>query len=290
MTLRHLEIFLTVCRTMSMTKAAEQLNMSQPAVSKAIAELEDFYHAVLFDRIGRRICLSEAGTALKNYADTILSQYDESIAFLRDGSAFQNCRLGVNVTVGETILSDLCLYIEKEVPGIRLRVNVHNSAVIEQQLRDNDCDIAIIDRHDDPAFAAVPLYKENLVFAAASRLIPQSHILREDLGRYRLLLREAGSGNRSCIDPWLQKVSFPSSRIWESSSDEALLNMAEAALGIAVLPQSFLAAHRTNAVHTVAVGGEPFVRRFYLLSMNGKYLNQNTRQCMKAIADFCSCI
>ncbi len=283
MTLRHLEIFLAVCRYLSMTKAAAALNMTQPAVSKAISELESFYHVSLFDRIGRRLYLSDAGKALKSYADTILSQYEESVTFLRDGSSFQSCRLSVNVTVGETILPDLCRTIYDKLPGIDLRISVHNTAAIENQLRSNDCDIAIIDRNDDPAFHAVQLYRETIVFAVSDSLIRQSHILKEDLMKQRLLLREPGSGNRACIDPWLSRISFPRSHIWESTSDETLLAMAEAGLGIAALPHSYLQKTRNRAVHTVAVGGEPFQRTFYLSSMQGKYLNRITLQCMNII-------
>lgn len=283
MTLRHLEIFLMVCRYMSMTKAATALNMTQPAVSKAIAELENFYHVSLFDRIGRRLYLSDAGQALKSYADTILSQYEESVTFLRDGSSFQSCRLSVNVTVGETILPELCRTIYDRLPDIDLRIRVNNSSAIENQLRNNDCDIAVMDRNDDPAFNAVPLYRETIVFVVSDSLIRQSHILKEDLLKQRLLLRETGSGNRSCIDAWLSRISFPHSHIWESTSDETLLAMAEAGLGIAALPQSYLQKSRNRSVHTVAVGGEPFQRTFYLLSMQGKYLNRITLQCIDII-------
>ena len=286
MTLRHLEIFLAVCASMSMTKAAEKLNMSQPAVSKAIAELEDFYHARLFDRISRRLYLTDAGAALKSYAETILTQYEESVTYLRDGSSFQTCRLSVNVTVGETILADLCTAIKEQIPGIDLKVHVANSSAIEKELRNNDCDIAIIDSISDPSFQTIPLYKENLVFAASDTLIPQSHLMEYFL-KQRLLLRETGSGNRACIDAWLRKISFPANNIWESTSDEALLQMAEAGLGIAAIPQSLLKTQK-RSLHTVMTGGEPFIRTFHLIYQNGKYLNQNTKQCIEVIKQFTS--
>lgn len=77
MTLRHLTIFRAVCQTESITLAAEHLNMTQPAVSLAVRELEDFYGVQLFERMNRRIYITEAGRTLLQYADTILSQYAE---------------------------------------------------------------------------------------------------------------------------------------------------------------------------------------------------------------------
>ena len=83
MTLRHLEIFSAVCAQESFTRAAEQLNMAQPAVSLAIRELEVFYNVRLFERMNRRVYLTEAGRTLRQYADTVLSQFQESVEVLR---------------------------------------------------------------------------------------------------------------------------------------------------------------------------------------------------------------
>ena len=287
MTLRHLEIFLAVCRFMSMTKAADSLHMTQPAVSKAIAELEVFYHKTLFDRIGRRLYLTEAGSALQNYASGILSRYEESVTYLRDGSSFQSCRLSVNVTAAETILADLCLMLQKEIPDLNLKLSVDNAAAIERQLRSNECDIAILDRREDLMFESVPLYRESVCFAASDQIFDGSALTEEQLLSHRLLLREPGSGTRACVEGWLQKISFPAGQIWQCTSDEVILEMAEKGLGIAVLPESYLSRHASRT-HPVSAGDEPFVRRFYLVHLRSKYLNQSTLQCIRLIEQFCS--
>ena len=87
MTLRHLEIFSAVCAQGSFTRAAEKLNMAQPAVSLAIRELEVFYNVRLFQRMNRRVYLTEAGSTLRQYADTVLSQMRESVEVLRESGA-----------------------------------------------------------------------------------------------------------------------------------------------------------------------------------------------------------
>ena len=76
MTLRHLRIFMEVCRFGSITQAAEELNMAQPAVSYAIRELESYYETRLFERMNRRLYITEYGEQLMNYADSILGQFD----------------------------------------------------------------------------------------------------------------------------------------------------------------------------------------------------------------------
>ena len=285
MTLRHLEIFMAVCRTMSMSKAAKDLNMSQPAVSKAISELEAFYNTSLFDRLNRRIYLTEAGNALRQYADTILSQFNESVAYLRDGSSFQSCRMCVNVTAAESILNDLLSEIQEKLPDLNLTVGIYNSSAIEQMIRNNECDIGIIDRKDDQLFDSVDLYDEPLGLFASAEYYPDSTITADELLNCRLLLRESGSGNRTACESLLQTINYPASSIWESSSDEALILLAENHMGITILPISCV--NQKRKIHSIRADGFILSRSFYLVSLRNKYLNSQIRACMDVIYNFC---
>ncbi len=140
-----MQIFRAVCEQKNVTRAAELLGMTQPAVSIAIRELESYYNAKLFDRIGRRIYLTEAGQALLGYADAILSQFDEATQVLRSGTSFMRCRLGVNVSVGETILPDILDCLERRIPGIKVEIYIGNTRNIEHRLSANEIDVAIAD-------------------------------------------------------------------------------------------------------------------------------------------------
>lgn len=285
MTLRHLEIFMCVCRHMSMTAAGEELNMSQPAVSKAIGELEAFYHTSLFDRLNRTIYLTDAGHALAEYASTILSQYEESISFLRDGSSFQDCRIAVNVTVGETILADLVRELQKKVPQANLKIGVYNSGAIEAMLKRNECDLAIMDETGDPSFDVIELYEEQLGFFASEKYCGEEKLSRTQLGEYRLLLREAGSGTRACADRYLKQIRYPGSSVWESTSDEALTALAEKGLGIAVLPVSCVSSR--DRIRRIEVEGADLRRKFWLTALHSRYLNSAVQTCARVIHEFC---
>lgn len=107
MTLRHLQIFKTVCEKMSVTAAAEALGMTQPAVSIAVRELEGFYGVRLFDRIGRKIYLTEPGRRLQADAEAILSRFAASLESIRGGAGESACRIGANATVAECFLAPL---------------------------------------------------------------------------------------------------------------------------------------------------------------------------------------
>ena len=100
MTLRHLRIFLAVCREGSATAAAEKLYIAQPTVSVAIRELEEHYSVTLFDRIGRRLFLTDAGRQMQSYAQHIVALLDEMEARSQDWEETGTLRLGSSITIG----------------------------------------------------------------------------------------------------------------------------------------------------------------------------------------------
>lgn len=168
MTLRHFQIFNTVCQEGSLTAAAQRLGISQPAVSIAIKELEAFYGTRLFERMNRRIYISPSGEALLQYVGTVLSQFDESVRVIRDEDYATECRFGVNVTVGETRLGDFMAGARAAQPAIQARVVVENSAAIEEMLLHNRIDFAVIDEPSAlPGCASEPIYREAMAVVCA---------------------------------------------------------------------------------------------------------------------------
>ena len=160
MTVRHMYIFKTVCECQSITAAAGKLNMTQPAVSVAIKELESFYQVKLFERMNRTIYLTEAGNTLREYADSILDQFEEAEAVLRDGSSMARCRMGVNVSVGETFLPGMLKLLEEKIPGIHMEVLVGNTVTIEEKLNENEIDFAVVDGLKDQTRRVIqPLFR-----------------------------------------------------------------------------------------------------------------------------------
>ena len=101
MTIRHLKIFLSICSNdCSTTKAAENLHMTQPAVSLAIKELESHYGIALFDRIGRRLQITQAGLRFKEYASHITTLFDDMEKKMLNWDSFGILRVGASITIG----------------------------------------------------------------------------------------------------------------------------------------------------------------------------------------------
>ena len=172
MTLRHLEIFRAVCARESVTQAAEALNMTQPAVSIAVKELEAFYGVRLFERMNRRLYITEAGRSLLQYADTVLTQFQESVQVLRQGGVRGRCRFGMTVTIGETWLPAILTRLEGELPQLDAEAFIQNSRRTEEMVLQNEIDFALVDNVSAASRSqhVTPLLRETMAAEVAAIL------------------------------------------------------------------------------------------------------------------------
>lgn len=297
MTIRHMQIFRAVCEQKNVTRAAELLGMTQPAVSIAIRELESYYNAKLFDRIGRRIYLTEAGQALLGYADAILSQFDEATQVLRSGTSFMRCRLGVNVSVGETILPDILDCLERRIPGIKVEIYIGNTRNIEHRLSANEIDVAVADciaessdrqiedfYVGEVSVVASPEMAEKIYCSLNERdeghsslndnvevrgsLNERITLTVDELARQRLLLREEGSGSRISLEAIFRACGCAVEPVTVSTSDLCLLNLARRGFGVTILPRELVASDlesgRLCELHLL----DAQIKRRYFLAYN----------------------
>ena len=119
MTLRHFQIFISVCDEQGMTQAARQLHISQPSISQAVKELEEHYQVRLFERLGKKLFLTPAGQELLHYARHIISLSDQTEKTLRSFSLAAPIRLGATLSIGESIFIDIITRLKKAMPEQR---------------------------------------------------------------------------------------------------------------------------------------------------------------------------
>lgn len=286
MTLRHLHIFRTVCHTGSITEAAARINMTQPAVSLAIKELESFYQTRLFERRNRKIYLTDSGKALLPYAETILNQFKESTDVLRREHIPESCRLGVNVTVAETRLSDLAAHLLKKFPSLNLSVQISSSDAIEKMLTQNEIDLAIMDRLPRESFWHTKLLYTEEMSVVTGSAHPPAFLSVPALSRERLLLREKGSGSRAAVDAVFSRHSCLCTPLAESSSSTALIRMAEKGLGFTILSKELTAPSvQAGRLTQISLLGDAFLRHYYLIWHQNKYLTKTLNAVISVIQD-----
>ncbi len=283
MTLRHFTIFSEVCKKGSITKAADALNLAQPAVSNAIREMESFYGTRLFERMNRRLYINEAGEQLLQYADSILSQYDEAKNVLRDISTMTRIRIGANVSFGTGSLPGLIRDFSKKYSDIPVYTRVENSHHIEELLLSNELDMGIIDYPEKPENFFFHMLCEDTLLAVCSKDFPiKNDISREQLGKVPFLLREEGSGSRALVDS-LKKQTGGLSVVMESTSGQSLISACLCGMGVLILPESLLKEHiMRGAFKEIHIQDADFERKYYLVYHKSKFLTKS----MKCFKDF----
>lgn len=288
MTIRHLNIFNTVCECGSITAAAEKLNMAQPAVSTAIKELESFYHTKLFDRMNRRIYLTESGELLRHYSYIVLEQFDEATEVLRDQAKSARCSFGVNVSVGETVLPAMLHRLREEIPNIALKVIVDNTHCIEEKLNGNEIDFCIVDNLSDKVGRTViPLYTNEMAVVCAPDYTDKKQITVEELANFELLMHEDNSGNRICTDAVFHTHGLTIRPNIVSTSNSSLIQLAKSGLGVTILPREIVKAELENgSLKEIVMTNTVFIRRYFIAFHEKKYLTNTVKKAISTLIEF----
>ena len=291
MTIRHMIIFRTVCENgFNTTKAAEVLHMTQPAVSLAIKELEQYYGVHLFDRIGRRLQITDAGKHFLQYAIHISDLFSDMETGLRDWDSKGVLRIGASITIGSQFLPRYVKAFTEICPGLDVRVTVDQSERLEQKIMANELDCALIEGiAHDPNIVSEAYMEDHLsVICSRDKGWKQGQVVSiEDFQRQRFLLREIGSGTREVFDRVVEQAGIHITPVWEAMSTTALVNAVINGLGIAVLPhRMILPALRQGLVCTVKVEGLSFSRNFHIIYHKDKFLTASAKRFINLCRDF----
>src|SRR5258707_14991443 len=145
-TLRQFEVFLAVAKAASFRGAAETMHLSQPALSQHVAELERELGTRLFDRLRRKVALTEAGRVLEDHALRLfatLASAHEAVADL-GGLKRGSLVIGASTTPGIYVLPGIIAAFQQRYPGVELNLRIANSALIEDRIRGNDLDLGVV--------------------------------------------------------------------------------------------------------------------------------------------------
>lgn len=286
MTKRHFTIFTEVCRQMSFSKAAEALNTTQPTVSLAVKELEEHYGVRLFERMNRRIYMTEAGRALLSTAQEVLRGFQQAEDQLR--KAPYRLRVGANVTFGATRLPRVLAQFRRKCPQVELSALVGNSDGIERLLLENRLDVGLVDNVTFSQHLRVqPLFQEDMALLCAPAFPHRPQSL-EELAALPLLLRERGSGTRRSVDRVFEEHSLSPQPFLESVSSTALIEAARAGLGVLILSPSLARRElETGALLPLAIPGARFFRQYFCALHKQKALSPPLEELLALLRKNC---
>lgn len=246
MTLRHLQIFLTVCEKKNMTEAANSLFMTQPSVSQVIKELETHYNVKLFERTGRTLTITREGDILRSYGMHIVNCFEEVEKKLGEEHYHSTLKIGANVTVGVTMMQKLIKKFSELYPNVRVEIFINNSKTIREKIDRSELDLALVEEFPQmDSYITEPFFEDrNIVVASVGHhLLQKENLTAKDLTEENLLLREKGSGVRNLFDAVMSSKNLVVHPIWESYTSDALIEAVKSELGIAVLPERIARPH-----------------------------------------------
>ena len=277
LTLRQLKIFEAVARHLSFSRAADELHLTQPAVSMQVRSLEEAAGLPLTEQVGKRVFLTEAGEELARHARVIAQQLREVEESLAAMKGLRGGRLNIGVvSTAKYFAPRLLTSFRHAHPDVELRLGVHNRGDIVRQLADNEIYLAIMGRPPRELETVSEPFAENpLVFVAATDhpLAKAKNIEPQQLTEESFLLREPGSGTRAAMERFLADNGVVPQRTVEMTSNETIKQAVMAGMGISFISERTIVLElATGNIARLNVKGTPLKRHWYVVHRAEKRL------------------
>jgi DNA-binding transcriptional LysR family regulator len=282
-TLRQLKVFAAVAKNLSFTKAAEELCLTQPAVSMQVKQLEHQLDVNLFEQLGKKIYLTDAGQEVYHYSRLINQQLEELDTVLANLKGLGRGKLRISVAstanyFAPTLLGSFC----QRFPGVTVSLDVTNRETLLRQLNENEVDMVVMGQPPGEMDLEAHAFLENplVIVAPPNHPLAQEHsIPLERLERETFLVREPGSGTRIAMERFFAQHDVHISTGMEVGSNEAIKQSVQAGLGLGLLSRDTVDMElELGRLAVLDVAGFPILRHWYVVHRRGKRLSASAQQ------------
>lgn len=278
-TLHQLRIFSCVAKHKSVTKAAQELFLTQPAVSLQLKKLQDQFDIPLTEVVGRQLFITEFGKEIEAVSDRIL-EASEEIKLTSDqfkGLVSGHLKFSV-VSTGKYVMPYFLSGFARRFPTVDVTMDVTNKNQVVDTLTKNQTDFALVSvLPEDMQLEFVELMDNKLFLLGSGRDVSKIQELPlepKDLSNYPLIFREQGSATRNAMEDFVKNHSIEVKRKYELTSNEAVKQAVSAGLGFSVMPLIGLRnVLRTEELKIVPIKGLPIVTTWMLCYLKGKKLS-----------------
>jgi DNA-binding transcriptional LysR family regulator len=274
-TLRQLEVFLAVARFESVSRAAQDLAMSQSAASGSLADLESQFGVQLFDRVGKRLELNELGRSLRARAEALDEQAREFESLLTRQGEVDLLRVGATLTIGNYVIVPTIALFKQEHPGARVTLHVANTAEIARKVKNFELDVGLVEGElQDPELAVTRFREDELsVFCGPQHPFAKKRALSDDdIKAAAWIVREPGSGTRQAFDHAMYGIRSELHIELELQHTEAIKSAVQAGLGVGCVSRIALEEEfRYGSLVPCYVPERSFRRHFYFVLHEKKY-------------------
>ena len=290
---RRLQVFFTVGRLLSFTKAAESLHMTQPAVTFQVRQLEEYFNTRLFDRTHNKITLTEAGNHVYKYAEQIFSLYSEMENGVRNitGEVSGVLLLGASTTIAEYMLPALLGNFKKIYPEVTIRLKVSNSDGVVEMVENNEIDLGVVE---------APVSNKNLVVERCTAdkmvvVVPPGHKLStrrtlsiEEVAKHPYICREEGSGTREVmLEALNEKMREDLNIVMELGSPEAVKGAVEAGMGVTIISRSTIEKELRLGTLVAIELKQPIERAFSFVHQKQKFKLRAMDKLLEFVKEYC---
>ncbi len=271
MELRQLRAFEAASRHGSFTRAAEELGLSQPAVSMQIQALEGDLGVRLLDRLPRQVELTAAGEVLVEYARRLLNMEGEAQRALAELRGLESgcLRVAASPTVGSYLLPQMLGHFKRRYPGLRVIVEIAPSYRAAEALHNHTADVGLVEAAVESDVLAAEVFRTDelvVVMPANHAWAGRGSILPQELLQEPLIAREPGSGTRALVEERLRTVGIDIAPAMELGGVEAIKSAIMAGLGVSFVSKHAIRLEERFGILAVAtVQGLDLRRPFYCL-------------------------
>jgi DNA-binding transcriptional LysR family regulator len=278
LTLRQLQCFSAVAKNLSYTKAAEDLHLTQPAVSMQIRQLELQAGLALTEQFGKKVHLTEAGTEVYRYAHSILQQVDEMDDVLDKLKGFAGGRLKIAAISSANYFAPRLLgTFHQRFPDVSVSMEVTNQKAVLGQVIDNEVDMAIMGQPPKESQVEAIAFMDNPLIIVASpdhRLAERNRIAQKELEKEVFLTREPGSGTRGAMERFFKEQKLRLTTGMGMGSLSSVKQGVQAGLGLGLLPRDAVRVElQLGLLVELKVKGLPIQRHWYVVLHKGKRLS-----------------
>ena len=240
MDVRGLEVFLSVAKHLNFTRAGEEVHLSQPSVSMRIRQLERDLGSKLFEQLGKRIALTEAGQLLLPYALRVMAAMDDALHAIDELKGLErgSLRIGASTTPGMYLIPRTIAQFKQQYPKIDVHLAVKDTRQIEEGVIRNEFDFGFVGGH----LAGDEVDVLTWIIDHLVLVVPSNHLLARkksvkvaDLRKESFILREAGSATRATVVNHLQKSDLKVETVMEMENPESVKKAVQSGLGIAFI-------------------------------------------------------
>ncbi|MEM6725364.1 MAG: LysR family transcriptional regulator [Bacteroidota bacterium] len=288
-TLHQLKIFEKVCEVQSITKAAEALYLTQPAVSIQLKKLQDEFEIPLTEVIGRKLYVTDFGHQVYDLAKAILQKVNE-LEVATDqfkGILTGNIRIA-SASTGKYVIPYFLSGFVQQHPGINLSIDVTNKTLVVKALQENAIDFAMVSViPPNLALERIPLMNNELVLVGATSYPDLPQRMRLDhLHKHTLIFREDGSATRDAMINFLKKNQIQVKRSMQLTSNEAVKQAVRAGLGLSIMPLIGIRSELSlEKMAIVPIKGLPIITQWNLVYGKGKQLSPAGQALIEYIGD-----